>query len=105
MKGVIRNVLINVDDICKEVPRVMGNNSVVQVRCTLTCKPLAFQFSLKPESPYKNKVNVPLQKTCSFRYQGIWIDKSANYHRNNSNNNFGELRSVQRPFVMLCAVW
>ena len=42
MKDVICNVLINADDICKEVPRVMDNNSVVQVRCTLTCKTLAF---------------------------------------------------------------
>ena len=42
IKGVIRNVLINADDIWKEVPRVMDKNDVVQVRCTLTCKPLAF---------------------------------------------------------------
>ena len=35
IKGVIRNVLINADDICKEVPRVMDNNDVVQVRCTM----------------------------------------------------------------------
>ena len=77
IKGVIRNVLINADDIWKEVPRVMDKNDVVQVRCTLTCKPLAFQFSLKPESPYKSKVNLPIQKTSSFRYQGTCIDKSA----------------------------
>ena len=42
IKGVIRNVLINADDVWKEVPRVMDKNDVVQVRCTLTCKPLAF---------------------------------------------------------------
>ena len=66
IKGVIRNVLINADDIWKEVPRVMDKNDVVQVRCTLTCKPLAFQFSLNLSHHIKTKLICQFKKLLHF---------------------------------------